>query len=259
MILHILAIVSNDPYYFPLYRKVRQAERYNWASTRGVNEERIFENLPEDLQRNIRRHLFRFVNKVGNFIFTDIKNIVILCFTLKCYSTCCIFVVCRKFNDTELSNIITDCGFELMWQHFENLAQVRIFALMNYEPILDAIRERLRQRTYIEGSEIFTAGDIIEKMVFIVRGKMESRVDGNGIVVPLSEGDVCGEELLTWCLEHSSINRGTCTLNSCSTLALVGLFSWFSTFSCFIIRCLKSSAIGPVLPYMILLQIWSDI
>ncbi|XP_023519574.1 probable cyclic nucleotide-gated ion channel 20, chloroplastic isoform X1 [Cucurbita pepo subsp. pepo] len=130
-----------------LRRKVRQAERYNWASTRGVNEERIFENLPEDLQRNIRRHLFRFVNKV------------------------------------------------------------RIFALMNYEPILDAIRERLRQRTYIEGSEIFTAGDIIEKMVFIVRGKMESRVDGNGIVVPLSEGDVCGEELLTWCLEHSSINR----------------------------------------------------
>ncbi|XP_038893876.1 probable cyclic nucleotide-gated ion channel 20, chloroplastic isoform X1 [Benincasa hispida] len=130
-----------------LRRQVRQAERYNWASTRGVNEERIFENLPEDLQRNIRRHLFRFVNKV------------------------------------------------------------RIFALMDYEPILDAIRERLRQKTYIEGSEVFSAGDIIEKMVFIVRGKMESRVDGNGIVVPLSEGDVCGEELLTWCLEHSSINK----------------------------------------------------
>lgn len=130
-----------------LRRQVRQAERYNWASTRGVNEERIFENLPEDLQRNIRRHLFRFVNKV------------------------------------------------------------RIFALMDYEPILDAIRERLRQKTYIEGSEVFSAGDIIEKMVFIVRGKMESRVDGNGIVVPLSEGDVCGEELLAWCLEHSSINK----------------------------------------------------
>ncbi|XP_022137219.1 probable cyclic nucleotide-gated ion channel 20, chloroplastic [Momordica charantia] len=128
-----------------LRRQVRQAERYNWASTRGVNEERIFENLPEDLQRNIRRHLFRFVNKV------------------------------------------------------------RIFALMDYEPILDAIRERLRQKTYIEGSEVFSSGDIIEKMVFIVRGKMESRVDG--IVVPLSEGDVCGEELLTWCLEHSSMNR----------------------------------------------------
>lgn len=27
-------------------------------------------------------------------------------------------------------------------------------------------------------------------------------------VVPLSEGDACGEELLTWCLEHSSVNKG---------------------------------------------------
>ncbi|KAJ0682983.1 putative rmlC-like jelly roll, cyclic nucleotide-binding protein [Helianthus annuus] len=42
-------------------------------------------------------------------------------------------------------------------------------------------------------------------MVFIVRGKMESTgEDGN--VVTLSEGDVCGEELLTWCLEPSSLN-----------------------------------------------------
>lgn len=102
------------------------------------------------------------------------------------------------------------------------MAQVRIFALMDYEPILDAIRERLRQTTYIEGSEVFSSGDVIEKMVFIVRGKMESRVDG--IVVPLSEGDVCGEELLTWCLEHSSMNKGICTLTACSSLALMTLY-----------------------------------
>lgn len=46
-------------------RKVRQAERYNWAATRGVNEEMLLENLPEDLQREIRRHLFKFVKKVS--------------------------------------------------------------------------------------------------------------------------------------------------------------------------------------------------
>lgn len=133
----------------------------------------------------------------------------------------------EKFNGTGNISIIMDDRFEPMWQCFiENLTQVRIFALMDYEPILDAIRERLRQKTYIEGSEVFSAGDIIEKMVFIVRGKMESRVDGNGIVVPLSEGDVCGEELLAWCLEHSSINKGICTLNACFKLALMGLFSW---------------------------------
>ena len=45
-------------------RRVRQAERYNWAATRGVNEEMLMENLPEDLQRDIRRHLFKFVKKV---------------------------------------------------------------------------------------------------------------------------------------------------------------------------------------------------
>ncbi|XP_057414924.1 probable cyclic nucleotide-gated ion channel 20, chloroplastic [Lotus japonicus] len=46
-----------------LRRRVRQAERYNWAATRWVNEEMVMENLPEDLQRDIRRHLFRFVKE----------------------------------------------------------------------------------------------------------------------------------------------------------------------------------------------------
>ncbi|KAH9724712.1 putative cyclic nucleotide-gated ion channel 20 [Citrus sinensis] len=128
-----------------LNRQVREAERYNWAATRGVNEEMLFANLPEDLQREIRRHLFKFVKKV------------------------------------------------------------RIFALMD-EPILDAICERLRQKTYISGSKILYRGGLIEKMVFIVRGKMES-IGEDGIAVCLSEGDACGEELLTWCLEHSSVNR----------------------------------------------------
>ncbi|KAG6673151.1 hypothetical protein I3842_16G097500 [Carya illinoinensis] len=128
-----------------LRRQVRQAERYNWAATRGVNEEMILENLPEDLQRDIRRHLFKFVKKV------------------------------------------------------------RIFAMMD-DPVLDAICERLRQKTYIKGSKILHQGGLVEKMVFLVRGKTESKGD-DGMVAPLSEGDVCGEELLTWCLEQSSVNK----------------------------------------------------
>ncbi|KAG2664834.1 hypothetical protein I3760_16G101800 [Carya illinoinensis] len=128
-----------------LRRQVRQAERYNWAATRGVNEEMLLENLPEDLQRDIRRHLFKFVKKV------------------------------------------------------------RIFAMMD-DPVLDAICERLRQKTYIKGSKILHQGGLVEKMVFLVRGKTESKGD-DGMVAPLSEGDVCGEELLTWCLEQSSVNK----------------------------------------------------
>ncbi|KAK4428166.1 putative cyclic nucleotide-gated ion channel 20, chloroplastic [Sesamum alatum] len=128
-----------------LRRLVREAERFNWAATRGVNEEMLMENLPEDLQRDIRRHLFKFVKKV------------------------------------------------------------RIFQLLD-EPIVDAICERLRTKTYIKGSKILCRGGLVDKMVFIIRGKMES-IGEDLTVLPLSEGDVCGEELLTWCLEHSSVNK----------------------------------------------------
>ncbi|XP_010549021.1 PREDICTED: probable cyclic nucleotide-gated ion channel 20, chloroplastic [Tarenaya hassleriana] len=127
-----------------LRKRVREAERFNWAATRGVKEEILFENLPEDLQRDIRRHLFKFLQKV------------------------------------------------------------RIFSLMG-ESILDAIRQRLRQRTYIRGSNVLHRGGLVEKMVFIVRGEMES-IGEDGSILPLSEGDVCGEELLTWCLERSAVN-----------------------------------------------------
>ncbi|KAK9996715.1 hypothetical protein SO802_021401 [Lithocarpus litseifolius] len=102
-----------------LRRQVRQAERYNWAATRGVNEEMLLENLPENLQRDIRRHLCKFVKKV------------------------------------------------------------RIFALMD-DPILDAICERLRQKIYIKGSRILYHGGLVEKMVFIVRGKAESKGEDDG-------------------------------------------------------------------------------
>ncbi|KAK9714311.1 hypothetical protein RND81_06G085600 [Saponaria officinalis] len=128
-----------------LKRKVRESERFSWAATRGVNEDMLLENLPEELQREIRRHLFRFITKV------------------------------------------------------------RIFQLMD-EPILDAICERLKQKTYIKDSRILNRGGFVDKMVFVVRGKMQS-IGEDSIGVPLSEGDVCGEELLTWCLEHSADYR----------------------------------------------------
>lgn len=75
------------------------------------------------------------------------------------------------------------------------------------DPIIDAVCEKLRQKTYIKGSKVLYQGGLIEKMTFVVRGKLQSVVE-NGTPDPLSEGDVCGEELLTWCLEHSSVNRG---------------------------------------------------
>ncbi|MCO5577731.1 hypothetical protein L7F22_031563 [Adiantum nelumboides] len=40
-----------------LRRKVRQAERYKWATSRGVDEDRLLGGLPEDLHKEIRREL----------------------------------------------------------------------------------------------------------------------------------------------------------------------------------------------------------
>lgn len=125
-----------------LRRKVRQAERFNWAATRGVNEEELLDSLPEDLKRDIWRHFFSFLKKV------------------------------------------------------------RLFSLMD-EPVLDALFGKLRQTLYIRGSDILYQGGPIDKMVFIVRGKLES-IGADGNVFPLSESDVCGEELLTWFLEHTA-------------------------------------------------------
>ncbi|KAL6000982.1 hypothetical protein ACLOJK_006709 [Asimina triloba] len=53
-----------------LKRQVRQAERFSWAATRGVNEEELMSNLPEDLQREIRRHLFKFLKKIRSWMLT---------------------------------------------------------------------------------------------------------------------------------------------------------------------------------------------
>ncbi|XP_017226003.2 probable cyclic nucleotide-gated ion channel 20, chloroplastic [Daucus carota subsp. sativus] len=128
-----------------LKSKIRDSERYNWLATRGLNELMLLENLPEDLQRDIRRHLFKFDKKLP------------------------------------------------------------IVASMD-ESILDAIRERMKHNTYIEGSRVLVRGGLMDKMVYIVQGKLESTSEGE-TVVPLSEGDVCGAELITLCLEHYVLNR----------------------------------------------------
>ncbi|KAL6552837.1 hypothetical protein OROHE_008201 [Orobanche hederae] len=128
-----------------LRRQVQASEQFTWATTRGINEETLMEKFPEDLQREIKLHLFKLVKKVRIF------------------------------------------------QHLD-------------EPIVDAICQRLKTKLYIKGSKISTRGCLVDKMVFVIRGEMES-IGEDGTVIPLSEGDVCGEELLTWYLQRSSNNK----------------------------------------------------
>ncbi|MED6145955.1 hypothetical protein PIB30_029918 [Stylosanthes scabra] len=127
-----------------LRKRIRHAERYHWVATIAMNAQMLMENMPEDLQRDIRRHLFEFIKKI------------------------------------------------------------RIFSLMD-EPILDAICERLRQKVYFKGSTVLHPGDLVEKMFFVLRGELKS-IGEDGTRVLLTERDACGEELLIWCLENSSVS-----------------------------------------------------
>ncbi|XP_024530875.1 probable cyclic nucleotide-gated ion channel 20, chloroplastic [Selaginella moellendorffii] len=131
-----------------LRKRVRQAVRLKWASTRGVNEEELLDRLPEDMQKEIRRFL---------------------------------------------------C--------FELLTKVRLFTVMD-DKVLDAICQRLHEMLYIEGSEVFLADAPIHRMIFVVRGTLDS-VWKNGNTHTLVSGDFCGEELLHLCLNEALNTRET--------------------------------------------------
>ncbi|KAI3762811.1 hypothetical protein L1987_53252 [Smallanthus sonchifolius] len=106
-----------------------------------------------------------------------------------------------------IENLPEDLQIDISRHRFIFVKNVQIFARMN-QPVLDAICERIKPHTYIKEGTTLYKGGFVTKMVFIVRGKMESKgEDGNSVI--LSDGDVCGEELLTWCLEPSSLNGDT--------------------------------------------------
>lgn len=87
------------------------------------------------------------------------------------------------------------------------LKKVRIFQVMQ-DIVLDAICERLHQKFYIENSIILRARYPVDRMLFILRGNLMS-IGDDGSEVKLCGGDFCGEELLTWSLEHAAIQPGT--------------------------------------------------
>lgn len=86
----------------------------------------------------------------------------------------------------------------------ELVKKVRLFELLE-DHVLDAICERLYQKLYIGGSEIFREKKPVDRMLFIVRGKLESWGE-DGSLVDLKEGDFCGEELLSWYIDKTGVS-----------------------------------------------------
>lgn len=85
--------------------------------------------------------------------------------------------------------------------------QVRIFTQVDDDPIFDFVSKRMRQTLYLKGTKIFEKKSAVEKIVFIVRGKVTS-IGEDGNSSSLSEGDICGDELLACYLKHTSVNKG---------------------------------------------------
>lgn len=88
------------------------------------------------------------------------------------------------------------------------LMRVPMFEKMD-EQLLDAMCARLKPVLYTEKSIITREGDPVEEMIFIMRGNLETTTtnggrDGFFNSVNLTEGDFCGDELLTWALDPNS-------------------------------------------------------
>ncbi|KAF9688870.1 hypothetical protein SADUNF_Sadunf01G0032900 [Salix dunnii] len=107
--------------------------------------------------------------------------------------------------------------------------RVPLFANMD-ERLLDAICERLRPSLYTEETYIVREGDPVDKMLFIIRGRLESvTTDGGrsgffnrGV---LKEGDFCGEELLTWALDPKSLGNLPLSTRTVGALTEVEAFA----------------------------------
>ncbi|KAG4982133.1 hypothetical protein JHK87_026882 [Glycine soja] len=74
------------------------------------------------------------------------------------------------------------------------------------ERMLDAICERLKPSLFTPGACVVREGDLVNEMLFIVRGRLDSCTTNGGRTgffntCRLGSGDFCGEELLPWALD----------------------------------------------------------
>ncbi|KAK1559412.1 hypothetical protein Q3G72_014202 [Acer saccharum] len=99
-------------------------------------------------------------------------------------------------------------------QKYLQSTTVPMFEKMD-DQLLDAMCYRLKPALFTENSFIVREGDLVDEMLFVMRGKLVSTTTNGGRTgffnaVYLKAGDFCGEALLTWALDpqsSSSSNR----------------------------------------------------
>ncbi|CAI9294284.1 unnamed protein product [Lactuca saligna] len=76
--------------------------------------------------------------------------------------------------------------------------------------ILDNICDRVKPLVFSKDEKIIREGDLVQRMVFIVQGRVKSYQNlSKGVVATsiLDPGGYFGDELLSWCLRRPMINR----------------------------------------------------
>ena len=98
------------------------------------------------------------------------------------------------------------------------------------DQLLDAICERLISSLSTEGTYLVREGDPVTKMLFIIRGRLESSTTNGGRTgffnsIVLRPGDFCGEELLAWALLPKSTMNLPSSTRTVRALAEVEAFA----------------------------------
>ncbi|KAK1558363.1 hypothetical protein Q3G72_001484 [Acer saccharum] len=88
------------------------------------------------------------------------------------------------------------------------LRRVPMFEQMD-ELLMDALCDQLKLTLFTESSYIVREGDLVDEMLFVMKGKLVSTTTNGGRTgfynaSYLVAGDFCGEELLTWALDTKS-------------------------------------------------------
>ncbi|KAE8680166.1 Cyclic nucleotide-gated ion channel 4 [Hibiscus syriacus] len=105
--------------------------------------------------------------------------------------------------------------------------QVPLFQHMD-DLVLENICDRVKSLIFTKGETITREGDPVQRMLFVVRGHLQSSQvlrDGVKSCCMLGPGNFSGDELLSWCLRRPLIER---LPPSCSTLVTLETTEAFS-------------------------------
>ncbi|CAL0326591.1 unnamed protein product [Lupinus luteus] len=139
----------------------------------------------------------------------------------------------RGVDESELINELPeglrkDIKYHLCW---DLVRQVPLFQHMD-DQVLEHICDRVKSVAFTRGETISREGDPVQRMIFVVRGHLQSSQelhDGVKSYCMLGPGNFSGDELLTWCLRRPFIERlppSSSTLITLETTEAFVLEAW---------------------------------